>query len=439
MASPTLERGRHDFERGQWVAAYDALRAADEASLQPDDMERLATAAYMVGEYASHIDVLERAHSRYLEHGDEESAARCAFWIGFGLLSSGELSRGGGWMGRAGRLVEQVGECSVSALLMVLSASQAGEEGDHQAALTGFAVGASMGERLDDPDVVALARVGKAITLSRMGDTAATVALMDEVMVAVTADGASPIVVGSVYCGVIEECHQVYDLRRAQEWTVELSRWCGDRPDMAPYRGQCLVRRAEIMQLHGAWADAIDEAERARGQLDEKISSQTVGSAFYRQAEVHRLRGERAQAEEGYRRSSECGCSPHPGLALLRLQEGDTQSAAASMKTALNSAQGSRARAGLLGPYVEIALAAGDVPAALAATTELADIAAALGAPYLAAAAAAASGAVKLADGEVPGALGDLRAAWGGVPPTRRPLRGSSHARVGGAGGDRAR
>ena len=216
-------------------------------------------------------------------------------------------------------LDEAESECAVRGFLLVLSAAQFNESGDYEAAYARLGEAAKIGERFGDNDLNTLVRLAMGATLNRMGDVAAGVALLDEVMVTVTADEVSPIMVGTAYCGVIEECHQIYDLRRAQEWTAALSRWCSSHPDLVPYRGQCLVRRAEIMQLHGAWSDAMEEARRRAARRTR------VGAAYYLQGDLHRLRGDFVPAEEAYRRASECGHTPYPGLALLRLRRGGTK------------------------------------------------------------------------------------------------------------------
>jgi hypothetical protein len=56
----------------------------------------------------------------------------------------------------------------------------------------------------------------------------------------------------------------------------------------ALFTGRCLVHRAE---LHGAWADAIEEARRASERLSQWSDQQAAAAAFYQEAEVHRLRG----------------------------------------------------------------------------------------------------------------------------------------------------
>jgi DNA-binding NarL/FixJ family response regulator len=181
---------------------------------------------------------------------------------------------------------------------------------------------------------------------------------------------------------------------------------------MVTFTGQCLVHRAELLRLGGAWAEAVDAARRAAERLVEADDEQAVGGACYQQAEAHRVLGELEAAEAADRQAARRGREPQPGLALLRLAQGRTDAAEAAMRRALGETGDRLARARLLPAAVEILLAAGDTAAAGEAADELAGTAAAYGTQALAAAAGHAKGAVLLAAGDPGAAVPALRAAW---------------------------
>jgi DNA-binding CsgD family transcriptional regulator len=406
-----LELGRQAFARHAWKNAFTRLSAADaESPLEPEDIERLGMSAYLIGNESDSLELLARAHREWLTHEDVERAARSAFWLGFVLLQKGQRAQGNGWIARSRRLLDEGQRDSVErGYLLLPVALQHVADRDITSAHDAFAQAAAIGERFGDRDLMTLARQGRGRTLVKLGRIAEGVGLMDEVMVAVTTGDVSPIIVGTIYCSVIEACSEMFDLRRAQEWTAALTAWCSSQPDLVPYRGHCLVRRAEIMQLHGEWPDAMDEAVRACECLSDHPGA---AAAFARQAELHRLRGELAKAEEAYRQATLASRRPQAGIALLRLAQGQIEGAVASITRVMDEAQDRAARARVLIVYVEVMLAAKDLGTARAAVDELKQIAAEFDAPYLTASAAQAEGAVLLAEGRAREALGPLRHAW---------------------------
>ena len=418
-----LERGRESFGRQAWGEAHAQLSAADrEAPLEPEDLENLATAAHLVGRDDESSELWARAHDVYVHRGDAPRSARCAFHVALPLILKGETARGGGWISRAQRLLDDAAaECVERGYLLFIAGLRSALSGDPAAAHATFMEVARTGERFGDRDLVTMARHGQGRALIRSGETARGVALLDEVMVGVTAGEVSPAFAADVYCSVLDACREMYDVRRAQEWTAALDRWTASRTDLPTYRGQCLVHRAEVLQVRGAWSEALDQAERARESLSQPPPHPAVGAAFYQLGELHRLRGDLTKAEEAYREASRHGKEPQPGLAQLRLAQGRTEAAQAAIGRALDEAKDRWWRSRLLGACVDIRLAGGDLPAARAAADELEDIAEAFDVPYLRAMSAHAMGAVLLAEGDARSALAMLRRAWAGFREVESP------------------
>ena len=282
----------------------------------------------------------------------------------------------------------------------------------------------------DDADLLTLGRLGKGEVMILAGDTAGGVALHDELMVAVTSGEISPIAAGLAYCSVIAICYQIYDLRRAREWTAALTRSCEGQPNLVPYRGQCLVHRAELQRLRGAWPDAMEEAEHARVQLSDPPGNPAVGEAFYELAELHRLKGDFARAEEAYREAGRAGRSTQPGLAVLRLAQGQVGAAEAAIR--LELADGGscdpRPPARRRGGHPAGCGRAGVCPGV---ADELAGIARSRGVPFLDAESAHATGALLLKEGpvRVPSTSCAVRSERGAR--SRRPTRPRTWVLVG--------
>jgi DNA-binding CsgD family transcriptional regulator len=408
-----LARGRDAFVREAWSEAYEQLLAADGAApLEPEDLDLLSTAAFLVGEDTACTDALTRAHQGFLERGHPIRAARCAVWLAFAMFERPAVqAQATGWVARARRLFDECAtDCAERGFLLCAEAFLRVRASDPAGAGALFAQAVDVGTRFKDRDVLALARHGQGRVLLFQNKTAEGFAMLDEVMVGVTCGEVHPIISGVVYCSVLSVCHDLFDLRRAKEWTTALTAWCDAHPDML-FRGECLVRRSELLQLEGAWDEALAEAEQACARLGARSHPRDAGTSPYRAAELYRLRGEFQKAEDLYRRASQGGRNPHPGLALLRLAQGQNEAAAVAIRHELEEKRSPAFRAEVLRASVEILLATKDVAAARNAADELARIASVVNAPFLRGSSLGTSGAVALAHGDAASATALLREA----------------------------
>ncbi len=409
MIDPLLH-GRESYEHRAWSDAYELLLCADQATpLGIDDLERLATSTYLTGRDREFLLCLERLYRAHLASGDRQGAARCAFWLSLSLLLRGDTGQANGWIARGQRLIEG-DDCVEQGYLLLPVGEQQLRDGKADAAQATTARAAGIGERFGDADLMAAARHGQGRTLIQRGQVSAGLVLLDETMLAVIAGELSPIMTGLMYCSVIESCREVYALSRAREWTFALSRWCEQQSEMVAFTGTCLVHRAEIMQFHGAWPDALAEACRAC-ERSQRLHRTPPAAAFYQRGEIHRLRGEFAEAEEAYRCARQVGSDPQPGLALLRMAQGRTDAACAAMRRLVSASTDQLQRARLLPAHLDIMLAAGDIQEARHACRELQELAETFDAEVLSAICAQAQGAIALAEGDARVSLAPLRSA----------------------------
>lgn len=408
--APLLERARAAYRARGWAEAYRCFAAADATlGLEPEDLDPYAWSATLLGHDEPFIALLERLYDLYLRAQEELRAARCAFWAGHRLSIMRETGRAGGWLARAERLVGDR-DCVERGYLLLPVVRRHQLSGSFEAAQLAAEEAARFADRFGDADLSAFARSLQGNMLLRLGQVDRGLALIDEAMISVTSGGLSPVLTGLIYCISIAGCSQVYVMDRARQWTTALTDWCSGQPDLVPFHGTCLVHRAELLQLGGAWGEAIEEAERAAAYAP-KAEADTAADSFYQQGEIHRLRGDFEAAERAYRAASQFGRDAQPGLGLLRLAQGRSADALMAVRRALSSTSNRLQRARLLPAAVEIALAAGELNDARSARDELATLAGDVATPVLGAMAAHARGAVALADRHAAAAIEPLRHA----------------------------
>jgi DNA-binding CsgD family transcriptional regulator len=408
-----LERGREEYQRHDWAVAYASLLAADRAAaLGVEDLDRLAWAAELSGDVEAFLKATERIYEVHLAEGASRAAAKAAFWVGFRAMSLGEAGRANAWLGRAQRLVEgESSECAEQGFLLLPVAFRHHLAGQLEAALAVAGEAAAIGDRVGDEDLSAFGRTIQGRALVRLGQIDRGMALLDESMLAATANRLSPVFTGLIYCTVIASCQRVYAIERAREWTAALSVWCESEPRAVAFQGPCLIHRAELLQIGGAWPEAIEEARHAHSRVRPGDRS-ARSDARYQEGEIHRLRGAYEEAERCFKEASAHGHEPQPGLALLRLGGGQREAAQSAIRRVVAETHDPLSEAKLLPAAIEIHLAVGDVASAREACARLDEIAARFATEVLGALAAHGRGRIHLAEGDAQAALGPLRRAF---------------------------
>jgi DNA-binding CsgD family transcriptional regulator len=238
---------------------------------------------------------------------------------------------------------------------------------------------------------------------------------MDEALVGVMAGEVSPVTAGRVYCSTIEACQEVSDFGRAGAWTHALTTWCDAQPGLVAFTGQCATHRGQLLRLHGAYADAVEEFERAVDRYLATGGDPALGLAHYERGETHRLLGDFDAAEAAYASAAEHGHSTQPGRALLWLARDRRDAAGAAVHRLLAERQDPVHRSQVLAAAVEVLVTTGDTDGAAALGEELCAIGETFGCTALQAAGQCAVATVELARGAAGPALAAAHravAAW---------------------------
>jgi len=402
-----LDQARKAFERRDWAAVYDRLSLVPD--LGPDDLLKLATAAFLAGDDDACIRALQRG---YQAAGDTLRAVRFAFWLGLVLSTRGEAAIAAGWAARAQRLLaDHPADVVERGYLLVHDFFRYLDRQEFEAALGVGTEMADLGRRFGEPDLVAQGLVCQGRLLMYSGQVPQGLALLDEAMVGVAAGELSPIFAGNVYCAMIEACQEVADFARASAWTSALTRWCDTQPDLVPFTGQCAVHRGQILRLRGAFSEALEEFELARRRYAASGSQGAAGLALSECGDVLRIRGDFILAESCYEQASGFGHEPQPGLALLWLARGRGPAALAAIRRLLAETGDPVHRSQLLPAAAEIFVASDCGDEAEEVAGELSKIAEAFGCTGLRAMAAYCAGLVALAADDADRALPAARQA----------------------------
>lgn len=421
-----LVQARTDYEQGDWSAALDIWSGVEPAGMRADDLHDAGVAAYLLGRRDASVDYEQRAFAACQEAGDLTGAIRCCFHLAMVFGTSGEAALARGWTARADRILDDLTDGAVErGYVSVLHMYGHLDAGDLPAASAAAAHATAAGREHGDPDLLALGLCSQGRLTMYSGRIADGLRLLDEAMAGVAAGEVTPVVFGDVYCAAIEGCQEIGDFGRVGEWTSALHRWCLAHPGLVAFTGQCSVHRGQLMRVHGAWPEALEEFASAieRYRLADSVAA--VGLAECERGDVLRQRGEFDAAETAYQQSSEHGYDPQPGLALLWLARGASDAAVAAVRRLVAEVSDPVAQCRLLPAAVDVLVAAGALDEARTVAARLDEVAAQVGTETLRAFAAFASGTVELASGDATGALPYLRKARQLWAHAQRPYEGA--------------
>jgi tetratricopeptide (TPR) repeat protein len=415
-----VERARSVAARGGWQQAFDLLMAADaDGLLTPIDLPLLGEVAYAAGHLDVAIEAWERAHAACMQAGDQIGAAGAAVRVAMHLLfDTALMAPVRGWLARAERLLDGRRDTPAHAWCAVVRAYERMLTGDLPDARRWARQAVDVGTQCD-PAAAAIGRVAEARLLILDGDVQHGLALLDQAGVAAVSGDLDPLSTGIVYCELVCALQGLAQYDVAEQWTEAMERWC-ETNAIGSLRGRCRVHRAEILRLRGSCHEAESQALIACEELRPHLRRE-LGWPLNELGRIRLHKGDVPGAEEALLAAHRAGWDPQPGLALVRLAQGDVPTAAASIRDALEHPlrvpskerppNTDLQRAPLLEAQVEIEIAAGDIGRARSAAAELELIAARFDSKALVASAALARGRVRLAEGDAAGAEPSLSEA----------------------------
>ncbi len=374
LTESDLTDGLDAMARNDWGQAYQLLRLLlADPDAPPEHLEALMEASWWVGHIDDSIAAGERAANLYSSFDRNADAARVAIHVAESYAQRLQSSIANGWMRRAARWLEGAEETRELGQLRRLEAMLAAgsTEGLGQALELVSEVEA-IGARTGDKDLEMLGLHDRGRFSVYLGAIDDGMAMMEDAMVSVVAGELRPRTTGRILCNMIEVTASMADYKSASEWSDQATRWCDSIGNAGGFPGACRVHRSEFMRLRGAWSAAESEANRAADDLADIRPYQA--QAFNELGMIHLNRGDLDDAEGEFRKAHSLGLAPMPGFAMLSLTRGDILGGWAMIESALAGTGADLARAKLIPPAIEIALAADMVDDAKVLAGELGEI-----------------------------------------------------------------
>ncbi len=357
-----------------WREVHRDLTQPARHPLSAAEHDLLADALFWLDRREDSIVARRDAYRAHLSAANPEGAALAAWRLFYEHFLVGEQAQASGWLERCRR--QAAHDAPSAGWLAVADADVAMSRGEAELGLTHAVRARDAGRGTGGgPDLDAMALQAEGRAHIALGHRQQGLGLLDEAMIAVINGEVGPLFTGWVFCNVVSTCYGLADLRRATEWSDAAMRWCATLRDGLMYTGLCRVYSVELACLRGAWSSARAQADRACIELTSH-DPRYAGTAYYLVGELRRLTGDLAAAQVAYSHAHQLGCTPQPGLALVRLAEGRAGEAVRALQSCLAPGPSSPLpRALILTALVESALADGDCETAHRAVEELASLA----------------------------------------------------------------
>lgn len=380
-----------------------------EAPEGPAELEELARFAYATGDLDGALDAYERLHVLQLAAGDTGEAARAASLLALHLLiDSGLMSSVRGWTSRAERLVADLPEHPVHAMVAMIRAYERFFSGDVVSAAPLAARAVELGTRLGVPPAVVVGRTAQARLTITAGRVEEGLALLEELAVDLSSPDLDPMAAGMMLCEIVCCAQSLGRLDLAREWTELFDRWRQDQA-FGGLHGRCRVHRAELLRASGPLEEAEQEALAACEELRPWLRRE-LGWPLAELGTIRLQRGDLVGAEEALQAAHAHAWCPQPALARVRLAQGRVEEAidmildAVAHPLPMPSKEqppfGDLRVAPLLDGLAEVAMAAGRPELVRQSADRLNDIACRFGGPGLTALATVAGTRALLAAGE---------------------------------------
>lgn len=403
-----LAPAREALADGDWSRVLGLLDEMGAEAGGPEGLELRAQAAYGNGDFEAAVGAFEDLHAQLVDDHPAEAARAAAMTAMYLMMDTGLMAPVRGWLRRAEGLVEGHDDAPAHALIAMVRTYERFMSGDMAAARVESSRAIELGERLGVPPAVVIGRVAAARVTIFEGHMAEGLDQLDEIAAFLMAGGADPLTTGMMYCELICAAQGLVRPDRASQWTEVMERWRHGAA-FGGINGRCRVHRAEMLRMSGPCDAAEQEALRACDELRPWMRRE-FGWPLAELGNIRLRKGDLDGAEEAFLAAHDHAWSPHPGLALIRLEQGDAAAASALIHDAITHPVqmpskerppfGDLSLAPLFEAQAEIAVAAGDVATARRAADRLASVADCYPGRWLEACAALARARVAVAEGE---------------------------------------